>query len=227
MEKIPSEITKEEAVHIGTKATLSAIPILGGPAVELFNAIIASPLSKRRDEWMNKLAEMVDDLKAKVEGFSPDALSENEQFISGVMQATQIYLRNHQIEKKQALLNAIRKVALNKAPEEDIQTMFWNYIDTLTPWHLRLLAYFKNPRKWGEENKIKYPNWVTGGHATLLEHTFPEFRGKRDIYEKIYTDLRNYGLVNQLSLGTTITPDGMFQSSTTNLGNQFLDFISE
>jgi hypothetical protein len=39
-----------DIAHTSTKAGLSAIPLVGGPAAEIFAAIITPPLTKRRDE---------------------------------------------------------------------------------------------------------------------------------------------------------------------------------
>jgi hypothetical protein len=37
-----------------TKAGISGIPVVGGSAAELFSLIIVPPLSKRRDEWIER-----------------------------------------------------------------------------------------------------------------------------------------------------------------------------
>jgi hypothetical protein len=136
-------------------------------------------------------------------------------------------MRNHQEIKRQALINAIKNTALGKSPEENIQMIFLNYIDSLTPWHFILLYYFQNPKKYGEEHEIKYPDWVSGGMSTVLEHTFPELRGKRELYDKLTYDLFTNGLIGTERLHTTVTGAGMFSGITTTLGNQFLKFISE
>jgi len=57
-----------------THDSVSTIPFVGGPAVELFNTLIAPPIRKRQQEWMESVAEglrrleesqqcLVDDLK--------------------------------------------------------------------------------------------------------------------------------------------------------------------
>jgi hypothetical protein len=61
------------------------------------------------------------------------------------MHATQVALRNHHTEKREALCNAVLNVASGNAPQDNIQLMFLDFIDTLTPWHLRILHFFQNP----------------------------------------------------------------------------------
>jgi hypothetical protein len=49
--------TAGDKLHAVVMAGLSAIPIVGGPATELFQAVIQPPLEKRRHEWMAKVGE--------------------------------------------------------------------------------------------------------------------------------------------------------------------------
>ena len=142
--------------HIVAKAGLSTIPIIGGSAAEIFSAIIVPPLSKRRDEWVESIANGLKAIEEKVDDFNIEALSQNEMFITTVMHASQAAIRNHQKEKLEALRNAVLNAALPNAPEEDIQLMFLNFVDSLTPWHLRILKFFDNPQEWGRRNSIAY-----------------------------------------------------------------------
>jgi hypothetical protein len=215
-----------DIAHTVAKAGLSAIPVIGGPAAEIFSAIIVPPLSKRRDEWIESIAEGLKSLEEKVDDFNIETLSQKEMFITTVMHATQGAIRNHQKEKLEALRNAVLNAALPNAPEEDIQLMFLNFIDPLTPWHLRILKFFDNPQEWGRRNGITYPNWSMGGASMVLEHAFPELKGRRDFYEQIVKDLFVRGLVNTDSLHITSTSQGMFTSRTTTMGKQFIDFIT-
>ncbi len=215
-----------DVAHTLVKAGLSAIPVIGGPAAEIFSAIIDPPLYKRRNEWIESIAKGLTTLEKKIDDFNIEALSQNEMFITTVMHASQAAIRNHQKEKLEALRNAVLNAALPNAPEEDIQLMFLDFVDTLTPWHLRLLKFFDNPQEWGRKNGITYPNWSMGGLSTVLEHTFPELRGRRDFYDQITKDLFVRGLMNTESLHGTMSSEGMFASRTTTMGKQFINFIT-
>jgi hypothetical protein len=215
-----------DLAHTVAKAGLSAIPVIGGPAAEIFSAIIVPPLSKRRDEWIASIDKDLKTLEEKVDNFNIEGLSQNEMFITTAMHASQAAIRNHQKEKLKALRNAVLNAALPSAPEEDIQLMFLNFVDIFTPWHLRILKLFNNPQEWGRRNGITYPNWSMGGPSAVLEHTFPELRGRRDFYDQITKDLFVQGLMNTDSLHTTMTSQGMFASRTTAMGKQFIGFIT-
>jgi len=215
-----------DIAHTVARAGLSAIPVIGGSAAEIFSAIIVPPLSKRRDEWIESIARGLKAIEEKVDDFNIEALSQNGMFITTAMHASQAAIRNHQKEKLEALRNAVLNAALPNAPEEDIQLMFLDFVDTLTAWHLRILKFFDNPQKWGRENGIAYPKWTMGSPSTVLEHTFSELRERRDFYDQIVKDLFVRGLANTDSLHTTMTSQGMFASRSTAMGKQFIDFIT-
>lgn len=61
------------------------------------------------------------------------------------MHATQIALRSHQTEKLNALRNAIVNVAKGSAPDEVLQNVFLNFVDSFTEMHLKILKVFQSP----------------------------------------------------------------------------------
>lgn len=226
MEKPPSKKTKGDIVHTVVKAAASAIPVAGGPAAVLFEEVFRKPIEARRQKWLEMLAEAVEELKSKVEKLGNKDLSENESFISAVMQASQVAQRTHQDEKLEALRNAIQNAALPHAPDEDLQLVFLRFIDELTPWHLRILDLLDGPGEWGRRNKINFPGWSMGGPSTVLEFAFHDLRGQRDFYDQVVSDLQVRGLISQGSfLHTTMTGGGMMASRSTSMGKQFLRFI--
>lgn len=215
-----------DIAHTAAKAGLSGIPLVGSPAAEIFAAIITPPLTKRRDEWVESIVDGLKALEDKVEGFKIEEFSENEVFITTTMHATQAAIRNHQQEKLEALRNAVLNSAQRNAPDEDIQLMFLNLIDTFTPWHLRILKFFDDPVAWAQKNGVSYPSWAMGGPATVLEHAFPELAGRREIYDLLVKDLFENGLFNTQSMHVTMSVQGMLASRTTNLGKSFIEFIT-
>ncbi|MGB7296678.1 MAG: hypothetical protein WBC70_13925 [Candidatus Aminicenantales bacterium] len=218
-------ISKGDIAHAATKGILSEIPLAGGLASEIFNLVIAPPLAKRRDKWMESIAEGLKDLESKIEGFKIEYLVGNDSFITTVMHASQTALKNHQEEKLNALRNAVLNAAIPSAPEEDLQLMFLSFVDTLTSWHIRILKYFDDPKRWGKEQNIKFHELEFGAPAHALEDAFPELKGKRAFYDLIIRDLYSRGLMSIESLRTTMTKQGIFASRTTDIGERFIAFI--
>ena len=215
-----------DAAHTVVKAGLSAIPVVGGPAAELFSAIVIPPLSRRRDEWVVSLAEALKKLEKRVEGFKLKELSENETFITTVTHATQAAIRNHQEEKLEALRNAVLNSVLPNPPDEDLQLMFLSFIDAFTSWHLRILEFFDNPKGWGERHDVVFEESWMGSRSGLLEKAYPQLVEHRDLYTQIVADLFSKGLISTGSISGNVTGSGEFDSLTTRMGKQFLEFIT-
>lgn len=171
--------SKGDLVHALAKAGLSAIPILGGPAAELFQLVIQPPLERRRSEWMAAIGEKLQELEDR--GARLEDLAKNEEFISAVMHASNIALRTHQQEKLEALRNAVLNVAVGQAPDDALQHMFFRWIESLSPLHLRVLKLFQAP--------TSQLGLSMSGLNSVLEHNMPELRGKRHIYDQVWKDL--------------------------------------
>ena len=228
MSDVPEEPKKTAAdiAYTVVKAALSAVPVAGGPSAELLGLIFGPPLEKRREKWLEQLANAVKEVQDKVSELTPEELSKDEAFVTTALHATEIAIRNHQQEKIEALRNAVVNAALPGAPDETMQQIFLNHVDNLTPEHLRILAFFDDPGGWGAKHKITYPTWTMGSPGVVLEHSIPELAGHRGFYDQIVNDLEQRGLMPSGGLHTTMTSHGMFSPRVTPLGKQFLQFIS-
>lgn len=209
------------------KGLISSVPVpfAAGVAAEIFSILLASPLERRWEEWAESVAEGLVHLQEQVEGFSLEGLSGNEAFVTVVLKATHLALRNHQEEKLEALRNAVLNSALPGAPEDDMQLIFLDLVDTLTPWHLRVLKLFDDPLKWAEENQRPVPNGF--GRAStrqVLLQAYPELNGKDDLQNKVIKDLSTQNLAE--IPGATMTSKGAHESRTSRFGKQFLQFVS-
>ena len=154
----PPEQTVADVALGAARTIISGIPLAGGPLKEFFSMIITPPLTKRRDDWVQSIAEGLVALQQKVQGFTIEALQNNEVFITAVLHAAQIAVRNHRKEKLDALRNAVLNVAINRAPDEDLQMLFFSWVDVFTVWHLRLLQFFQNPTAYAKEKGIHVPD---------------------------------------------------------------------
>lgn len=63
----PPKTTAGDAAQIITRAALSAIPVVGGPAAELVSAVVG-PLVDNRREWMESVADAIRRLEAQSAG---------------------------------------------------------------------------------------------------------------------------------------------------------------
>lgn len=228
MEKPPRSKSRGDIARDVGRAIVSAIPAAGGPIQVVFENVFSAPIEKRRQAWLEELAEVVTDLQQRVDGLTPENLAENEVFVTVAMQASQVAIRNHQKEKLEALRYAVLNSGLPNPPEEDEQLIFVRLIDQLTPWHLQLLAVLNSPVQWMNHNGVAYPGWGTGSVSQVIEHCLPDLRGKRDTYEQLVRDLQADGLLGQGQyLHLQMTGRGMVESRTTDRGIRFIKFITD
>jgi hypothetical protein len=220
-------VSKGDVAHEIVKVAISAAPLVGGPAAEIFGMVIAPPLQRRQAAWMEEVAEGLKQLEGKVEGFKIEDLKENEQFVSTVLAATQSAIRTHQQEKREALRNAVLNVAVGSGLDQDAEAIFLSLIDRYTAWHLRILRLFQNPLDLGAAKGQRPENYYIGGsRARLLEAYYPDMQGQRQFYDITVSDLHAQGLLGIQDLQTMVTAQGMFQKATTDWGDRFLAFIT-
>lgn len=227
MNRVPNTERGETLLGLA-KAGLSGVPGLGGLASELVEVVLGPQVQRRRNEWLNSLAERLVKLESQVEGFRVANLVDDPAFISAMLQAGTIALRNHSTEKLAALRNAVLNVAVSSTSREDEHELFISLIDTFTRWHLRILAFLAD--KHGTADKrgtLPFPNWSMGGVATVLEHVYPELEGRRPLYDLIVSDLHRAGLADIDTLHATATRDGyMLAKQSSDMGDRFLTFIT-
>lgn len=214
----PPAKSAADVAHTVVKVGLAAIPAVGGPLAEVFSAVIGPPIERRRNAWMEEVTQEIERLRES--GLALERLETNEQFVSAVLQASLIAIRTHQAEKRRALRNAVVNVAKGQGPDEALQQIFLNLLDSFSELHLRVLKAAGTP-KW-------LPNVERSDLVTLIEYNVPDLCGRREIADLIWEDLGRRGFVQpeQLSMGGYKRGNGP-DKFTTGIGDTFLRFIEE
>lgn len=221
-----NKTTKKDVGYATVKAALGSIPVLGSAATELFGLIIAPPLDKRRQQWMNEVADRLKELEQKNEvNFA--ALGENEQFVDTILQASQFALKTSENEKIAAFKNAVINTAIGETPDKSKSQIFLNLVDRFTIWHLKILAYFDSPTEWFKKAGKQPTALIGGSMLSGLRAAYPVLQGQDAFVDVIWGDLKNAGFHNSSDLKTMMTGDGIYADRTTTLGKEFLEFISE
>ena len=215
-----------DVLYATVKAGLGSIPILGSAATELFGLVVTPPLDKRRQEWMNEVAEK---LKALEEDNKIDfrRLAQNDQFLDTIIKATSFAIKTSEQEKITALKNAVINTALNESPDKTKSQIFLNLVDTFTVWHIKILDFFDNPKAWFAKAEQVPPNLMMGSMLGVLKTAFPSLAGQDELVDVIWNDLHNAGFHQSTGLKTTMTGDGTLAERTSKLGKEFIYFISE
>ena len=126
-----------DVLHIAVATALSTIPFLG--AGELFKFVITPSLEKRREQWMQTVSSAIKDLQAR-KAIELQDLSENEEFVTLLIKATQIAMNTHLVDKHQLLKSALVNMITVDA-EFDIKQLYMSLISDLSPSHIRLLEF--------------------------------------------------------------------------------------
>ncbi|MGO9111025.1 MAG: hypothetical protein ACLP9L_17520 [Thermoguttaceae bacterium] len=215
--------TGGDHLHLATRVMLSAIPVLGGPTLELFNAVIAPPIERRRNGWLNDLAQRLDTLKQEGR-LKIEDLAKNDEFVSAVMQATAVAIRNHHQEKIDALRNAVLNSALGQCPSDVKSAMFLAFVDQFTVWHLRVLKELFDLDSQQGQNRP--PKTNIESITEVVVGRISDLRGQQELAEMVVEDLCRKGLLFW-SGGQSVTfiPRGASQVSP--LGEEFLRYVSE
>jgi hypothetical protein len=185
--------------------------------VELFQHLVQPPLERRRTEWMRQVGAKLLELEER--GLHTDDLQENEKFVSAMLHATHIALRTHVEEKLTALRNAITNVAKGQTIDEAERHLFFEFIDSFTEYHLKLLRLFQSPPA--------VPGLSMGGLNSVIVFAYPELRNRGEICDQLWRDLYLRGLVDTERLQVTMSESGLRAKRTTSLGDSFLKLILE
>lgn len=137
----PPERSGLDKVHTIASAGMAAIPYIGGSVVEIFKAVLATPLEHRTQEWRRIIVAAIEQLQNADANIVP-RLKDSEEFQSVLLQATWAAIRNHQHEKLTALHNAVINTAHGTDVPSDRQLLFVRYVDELSPSHLVVMDFF-------------------------------------------------------------------------------------
>lgn len=248
----PPQQSLADVFHDGVDDAVSLIPGAG----VLFRAIIEPPMERRLDKWRNDVGDALRSLLAR-QVLTMESLKD-EQFIDTLLQASQAATRTSHQLKRDALRNAVLNAVLPQAPDESRQTLFIQYVDRFSTFHLAMLKMLDDPQAWFKQTERAQPQLRTDKLFELVAVAFPSMKSDEVLCESVCRDLNDRGLLIANSLrkpinrfpyrpqftreqqegyrfGDELPPDGTVAHSgdpthwrhwTTELGRQFLDFIS-
>lgn len=218
------EATFRDYARTGVDAGIAAIPVIGGSLQTLADVVIAPSLTKRRDAWLRKLHELMAELQEKVDYFDPSSLVNDEVFVTAVADASRIAMGTHLEQKLELLKNCLAHLAVDDERNDFLDLQLFRFVDDLTPEHFVMLKYLSSPGAWYDAKGLERPNLANGSRRHLMTSAGLPVTGAS--LEIVLRDLGDSGLANTGSLDTMITADGVWQSVTTELGRELLDFVS-
>jgi hypothetical protein len=155
---------KADAAHLIATTIIGLIPFAGG--VDLFKFMLAPSIEKRRDKWMHHVAGILQDLQAQ-QGLTIEALRNNEEFATLLLQTTQAAYRTH-LDEKHRLLSIGLKNSAVLAIGFDVKQLYLNLIDRFSPAHIEILSSIE----YWKEHSLNC-NSGNAFHSKLVEISDP------------------------------------------------------
>ena len=228
MENLPQKDSKDVCFSI-LKAAINAVPYVGGPATEVMSMFLSSPLEKRRENWLNKVANDLEKLLEKVDEHEEiiKRIQSDDYFITTLSNATQIAILTHHEEKLEALKNITFNVLkVNEISEKIKINSFIFYLERFEPVHLHVLEFLGNFTKYKEiynkkeQQQNMHVTYGGGGVGRYWDELFgKEFPSTSSLMRLVIKDLKFYDLINHDNI------DLINGNDATSIGNDFLKYI--
>lgn len=199
-----------------------AVPLLGPPVQAFIGKFVQAPLEARRERWFGSIGEGLREVQDRLDGFHPSRLTENEEFISAVAQATRAAMATHYAEKLEALRNVVLNTAVGMTVDEVTRGAFMAHLEQFSTLHLRLMRILREP--------VSAPEIEAIGGGKLMEPLVPALvralngTAEPDVLNVVIQDLMGARLVSN-PVDQNLTTDPMTSRCVTPIGLAFLRFI--
>lgn len=218
----PSQIDwKRDLVEVLARAALSAVPIAGGAAVELFQYATNHGRAVRMQRWIE---EVIDTLNRH--GIAIDSLADRDGFLDAIGPATRAAVETGSPEKIEALRNAVLNATVASDLAADRHAILMDILVWLTPTHVKLLNLFDHPVGWFARADIEPPRLVMGSQHAVVERAYPDLTEDETLLNRAVKDLEQQDL-SSIALRTIKSGDGVLSQRTRPLGKALLTFITE
>lgn len=188
----------------------------------LVTAWFGPPLEKRKEQWCKMLADVVQEICDRFQGFDPKTLTENETFVSAVIETSRIAVSTHQAEKRAILRNALVKIGSGNGPDDDLRQVYFRIIDALTPLHVQILHLI-----WTAGSQMAQMSQLSPQttYAPLMQQQFPDLMRNHELLGHIIRNLTDFHLIQNTFLGRTFPDVPLSPTLITNEGIYFLRFV--
>lgn len=210
---------------IGAAASFVVSPFISPLAQALLKKCVQAPLEVRRAAWFNMIGEGLRELQDRLEGFDPDRLGDNGEFVSVVAETTRIAMATHRAEKLEALRNIVLNTAVGACLDEVLEKTFLGYVDRFSSLHIKVLKILVDPAAVSAM-RSKAENMMAGSLSHVLPLGVPEFEGNEELLERVMSDLNREGLIDGGGLNAMMSGSGLLAKRTSQIGDAFLRFIA-
>lgn len=222
-----SSPTRDVATGAGL-GLLSSIPVVGGVLSGGIQAALQAQQRQLDEEFFAFLAARVARIEASTQQ-SFDPL--DPEFIASVNKVRRAAHETSDSEKQRLLAEAAAECGTWSRIPVSRRERYIDYVIRLTPWHIRVLVFFRDPARWFAARDINVAqikshilmgsiqqllsDHVARGDTTLLGHIL-----------SVIGDLNRDGLTD-VPLRSGMSAEGVFAPRITPEGSGLLDFLGD
>ena len=203
-------------------------PPLGVLSSTMYSRILAPPLAKRTQKWLDLTYEGLLKMQSNYDNLTLESLAEKPLFITTFLHAYTIALRTHHKNKLEALRNVVINTAKPVDIEDDVSLMFTNFIDTFTPWHIKILEFLDKTDFEIDDFRASGRHYSNNVRDHVLNN-FPELQQDSSFTTQVIKDLQDRSLIKSDNDPDFILSEDSERLSgipnTTLFGKRFLKII--
>lgn len=154
------------------------------------------------------------------------SLLQDQRFLSLINRAIITSIFTYKQEKIEWLRNAILNCAESFTVEDEEESVFITFIDTLTVLHIKMLHFMNNHEDTAREYFVRHHDDSDANLGTVLADVDPRFEQKKDLYRHIMADLYRLGLTSTNVIEQRVNLEISNRSHCTQMGKRFLGFIN-
>ncbi|MDR1313782.1 MAG: hypothetical protein LBQ12_08810 [Deltaproteobacteria bacterium] len=230
--KTPKDLALSDYAHSLLRGVIGAIPVGGTLVNELLGFLVQPALKKRQEHWFSFIGHSLEDVLNRIDIL--EEITSNDNFINVAIKATRIALETTKFEKINALKNVVINTAIKINLDETKQHVFMALLDSFNEYHIVFLKLLNG--KNAPNKNISFSNsdgsWlVNPNFYHLIMQLYPELNQSEEFCRLIMHDLYYKDLINTKDLNFPLMnlPSNPFAvgQRTTEIGNKFLNFISD
>ena len=198
----------------------------GVPWPSPFVTALGWRLGQRREKWFTELAEGVEKLRERADGFDLEKLAGSDLFVDAVVTTTRTIEHTRQAEKIDALRNAV----LNSVAAGASRRGHSGHLpEPGRPLHALTSAApdaVERSPAWFASHGLTPPEaGMAGSRTQTVEAGLAEMKGRKDFCPLIASELGSAGMLTA-SLSGNVSAASLMDLLTTDSGRRFVRFIS-
>jgi hypothetical protein len=182
----------------------------------LFKLVWPPGIERRSAEWREEAGRAIAEVCGKLNK-PPEELSKDDRFLDAVSRATVGALKDHRRERWELLLNGLVNSALPPPLDEDLQQVFFQFLDELTLTHIAMLKAIDRPYD---------PEAAGISTVECVKRRLGKAATDEPMLRAFLDQLEARRLLQSSSPRTPVGAGPFGQTSFTGMGRRFLAFVS-